>query len=112
VPCHWRDLCRCLTGAKLHAPLVVRSMLSMAAAVLAEAELSFLGLGGQPPTPAWRQMLSTTQRYLSLVPWLAYWPGLAIFLVVMGFNLIGDKVREALDPHVKTERPQRSSHAD
>jgi ABC-type dipeptide/oligopeptide/nickel transport system permease subunit len=84
------------------APLLVQTTLSMAAAVLAEAGLSFLGLGAQPPTPSWGQMLSTAQGYISLAPWLAYWPGLAIFLAVMGFNLIGDGVREALDPRLKT----------
>ncbi len=79
------------------APLLVQTTLSMAAGVLAEAGLSFLGLGAQPPTPSWGQMLSVAQGYISLAPWLAYWPGLAIFLAVMGFNLIGDGVREALD---------------
>jgi peptide/nickel transport system permease protein len=83
------------------APLLVQTTLSMASAVLAEAGLSFLGLGAQPPTPSWGQMLSIAQGYISLAPWLAYWPGLAIFLAVMGFNLIGDGVREALDPRLK-----------
>jgi ABC-type dipeptide/oligopeptide/nickel transport system permease subunit len=84
------------------APLLVQTTVSMAAAVLAEAGLSFLGLGAQPPTPSWGQMLSVAQGYISLAPWLAYWPGLAIFLAVMGFNLVGDGVREALDPRLKT----------
>jgi ABC-type dipeptide/oligopeptide/nickel transport system permease subunit len=83
------------------APLLVQTTVSMAAAVLAEAGLSFLGLGAQPPTPSWGQMLSVAQGYISLAPWLAYWPGLAIFLAVMGFNLVGDGVREALDPRLK-----------
>lgn len=83
------------------APLLVQTTLSMAAAVLAEAALSFLGLGAQPPTPSWGQMLNVAQGYISLAPWLAYWPGLAIFLAVMGLNLIGDGVREALDPRLK-----------
>jgi peptide/nickel transport system permease protein len=83
------------------APLLVQTTLSMAAAVLAEAGLSFLGLGVQPPTPSWGQMLSVAQSYIFLAPWLAYWPGLAIFLAVMGFNLIGDGVREALDPRLR-----------
>jgi peptide/nickel transport system permease protein len=82
------------------APLLVQTTLSMAAGVLAEAGLSFLGLGAPPPTPSWGQMLSVAQGYISLAPWLAYWPGLAIFLAVMGFNLIGDGVREALDPRL------------
>jgi peptide/nickel transport system permease protein len=82
------------------APLLVQTTLSMAAGVLSEAGLSFLGLGAQPPTPSWGQMLSVAQGYISLAPWLAYWPGLAIFLAVMGFNLVGDGVREALDPRL------------
>jgi ABC-type dipeptide/oligopeptide/nickel transport system permease subunit len=82
------------------APLLVQTTLSMAAGVLAEAGLSFLGLGAPPPTPSWGQMLSVAQGYISLAPWLAYWPGLAIFLAVMGFNLIGDGIREALDPRL------------
>jgi ABC-type dipeptide/oligopeptide/nickel transport system permease subunit len=82
------------------APLLVQTTLSMAAGVLAEAGLAFLGLGAQPPTPSWGQMLSVAQGYISLAPWLAYWPGLAIFLAVMGFNLIGDGIREALDPRL------------
>lgn len=84
------------------APLLVQTTLAMAAAILAEAGLSFLGLGAQPPAPSWGQMLSVAQGYFSLAPWLAYWPGLAIFLAVMGFNLMGDGVREALDPRLRT----------
>jgi ABC-type dipeptide/oligopeptide/nickel transport system permease subunit len=83
------------------APLLVQTTLAMASAILAEAALSFLGLGVQPPTPSWGQMLSTAQNYISLAPWLAYWPGIAIFLAVLGFNLVGDGVREALDPRLK-----------
>jgi ABC-type dipeptide/oligopeptide/nickel transport system permease subunit len=83
------------------APLLVQTTLAMASAILAEAALSFLGLGVQPPTASWGQMLAVAQGYISLAPWLAYWPGLAIFLAVLGFNLIGDGVREALDPKLK-----------
>jgi peptide/nickel transport system permease protein len=83
------------------APLLVQTTLAMAAAILAEAALSFLGLGVQPPTASWGQMLAIAQGYISLAPWLAYWPGLAIFLAVLGFNLMGDGIREALDPKMK-----------
>jgi len=83
------------------APLLVQTTLAMASAILAEASLSFLGLGAQPPTASWGQMLSVAQGYISLAPWLAYWPGIAIFLAVLGFNLVGDGVREALDPRLK-----------
>lgn len=84
------------------APLLVQTTLAMASAILAEAGLSFLGLGVQPPTASWGQMLAVAQGYISIAPWLAYWPGLAIFLTVLGFNLLGDGVREALDPKLKT----------
>jgi peptide/nickel transport system permease protein len=80
------------------APLLVQTTLSMAGAILAEAGLSFLGLGVQPPTPSWGQMLSAAQGYISSAPWLSYWPGLAIFVSVLGFNLFGDGLRDALDP--------------
>jgi peptide/nickel transport system permease protein len=83
------------------APLLVQTTLAMAAAILAEAGLSFLGLGVQPPTPSWGQMLSAAQGFISLAPWLAYWPGLAIFISVLGFNLFGDGMRDALDPHMR-----------
>jgi ABC-type dipeptide/oligopeptide/nickel transport system permease subunit len=83
------------------APLLVQTTLAMASAILAEAALSFLGLGVQPPTASWGQMLANAQGYISLAPWLAYWPGIAIFLAVLAFNLMGDGVREALDPKLK-----------
>jgi peptide/nickel transport system permease protein len=83
------------------APLLVQTTLGMAAAVLAEAGLSFLGLGVQPPTPSWGQMLNAAQGYMSIAPWLAYWPGLAIFVSVLGFNLFGDGLRDAFDPRLK-----------
>ena len=78
--------------------LIVQSTLSIATAIIAEASLSFLGLGQQPPAPSWGSMLNTAQRFLTLAPWLAVWPGLAIFLVVLSFNLLGDALRDALDP--------------
>ena len=80
------------------APLIVQATLAIAAAVIAEASLSFLGLGQQPPSPSWGSMLNSAQRFLSQAPWLAVFPGLAIFLAVLSFNLVGDGLRDALDP--------------
>jgi peptide/nickel transport system permease protein len=68
------------------------------AAIIAEAALSFLGLGQQPPAPSWGSMLNSAQRFLVNEPWMAVWPGLAIFLTVLSFNLVGDGLRDALDP--------------
>jgi peptide/nickel transport system permease protein len=78
--------------------LLVQATLSIAAAIIAEAALSFLGLGQQPPAPSWGSMLNSAQRFLTNAPWMAIWPGLAIFLVVLSFNLVGDGLRDALDP--------------
>jgi peptide/nickel transport system permease protein len=78
--------------------LLVQATLSVAAAIIAEAALSFLGLGQQPPYPSWGSMLNAAQRFLTNAPWMAIWPGLAIFLVVLSFNLLGDGLRDALDP--------------
>ena len=78
--------------------LLVQATLSIAAAIIAEAALSFLGLGQQPPAPSWGSMLNAAQRFLTQAPWMAIWPGLAIFLVVLSFNLVGDGLRDALDP--------------
>jgi peptide/nickel transport system permease protein len=78
--------------------LLVQATLSIAAAIIAEASLSFLGLGQQPPAPSWGSMLNSAQRFLTQAPWMAIWPGLAIFLAVLSFNLIGDGLRDALDP--------------
>ena len=78
--------------------LLVQATLSIAAAIIAEASLSFLGLGQQPPAPSWGSMLNTAQRFLTNAPWMAVWPGLAIFLTVLAFNLLGDGLRDALDP--------------
>jgi peptide/nickel transport system permease protein len=80
------------------APLMVQSTLAIAAAVIAEASLSFLGLGQQPPDPSWGSMLNTARSYIDNAPWMAVWPGLAIFLLVLSFNLLGDGLRDALDP--------------
>jgi peptide/nickel transport system permease protein len=78
--------------------LLVQATLSIAAAIIAEAALSFLGLGQQPPTPSWGSMLNSAQRFLTTAPWMALWPGLGIFLVALSFNLVGDGLRDALDP--------------
>ncbi|HTZ35873.1 MAG TPA: ABC transporter permease [Stellaceae bacterium] len=79
-------------------PLLVQATLAAAAAIIAEASLSFLGLGQQPPDPSWGSMLNTAKNFLSQAPWMALWPGLAIFLLVLSLNLFGDGLRDALDP--------------
>ena len=78
--------------------LLVQATLSIATAIIAEAALSFLGLGQQPPAPSWGSMLNAAQRFLTNAPWMAVWPGLAIFLTVLSFNLVGDGLRDVLDP--------------
>jgi peptide/nickel transport system permease protein len=78
--------------------LIVQATLSTAAAIIAEAALSYLGLGEQPPVPSWGSMLNSAQRFLANAPWMAVWPGVAIFLTVLSFNLVGDGLRDALDP--------------
>src|SRR5215831_12898609 len=80
------------------ASLVVQATLAIAAAIIAEASLSFLGLGQQPPAPSWGSMLNTAKNYIDNAPWMAVWPGLSIFLLVLSFNLLGDGLRDALDP--------------
>ncbi|HYU17942.1 MAG TPA: ABC transporter permease [Chloroflexota bacterium] len=82
------------------APLIVQTSLSLSLAILAEASLSFLGLGTQPPDPSWGTMVNTGQRLIELSPWPAVFPGLAIVLAVLGFNLLGDGLRDALDPRL------------
>ncbi|HTT12672.1 MAG TPA: ABC transporter permease [Burkholderiaceae bacterium] len=79
-------------------PMIVQSTLAIAAAIIAEASLSFLGLGQQPPAPSWGSMLNTAQRFLNQAPWMAVFPGIAIFLTVLALNLVGDGLRDALDP--------------
>jgi peptide/nickel transport system permease protein len=83
------------------APLVVLTTLSMSTAILTEASLSFLGLGIQPPEPSWGSMLSYGRRFMELAPWVAIFPGLAIMFAVLGFNFLGDGLRDALDPRLK-----------
>jgi ABC-type dipeptide/oligopeptide/nickel transport system permease subunit len=81
-------------------PIIVVGTLGIARAILAEASLSFLGLGAQPPTPSWGAMMSRGQGYIWTAPWLMIFPGLAIFVAVLGLNLLGDGLRDALDPRV------------
>ncbi len=80
------------------APVIVQATLATASAIIAEASLSFLGLGQQPPSPSWGSMLNTAKNFIEQAPWMSLWPGLAIFLVVLAFNLMGDGLRDALDP--------------
>jgi len=78
--------------------LIVQATLAIAAAVIAEASLSFLGLGQQPPAPSWGSMLNTAKNYIENAPWMAVWPGVSIFVLVLSLNLVGDGLRDALDP--------------
>jgi len=80
------------------APVLVQATLATAAAIIAEASLSFLGLGQQPPAPSWGSMLNVAKNYVDNAPWMAIWPGLAIFVLVLAFNVLGDGLRDALDP--------------
>jgi peptide/nickel transport system permease protein len=84
------------------APLIVLASLNFAFAVLAEASLAFLGLGNKPPSPSWGSMVSASYGFLQLAPWAAIVPGVAIGLAVLGFNLLGDGLRDALDPRMRT----------
>lgn len=85
-------------------PLIVETTLSLSFAILAEAALSFFGLGTQPPDPSWGRMLAEGRAYFQQSVWLGIFPGLAIMLTVMGFNLLGDGLRDALDPRLKNVR--------
>lgn len=78
--------------------LMVQATLTIASAIIAEASLSFLGLGQQPPEPSWGSMLNTAKDYMTDAPWMAVYPGISIFIVVLSFNLLGDGLRDALDP--------------
>lgn len=81
--------------------VIIQSSVTFALAILAEAALSFLGLGTPPPDPSWGRMLQSAQDYLSIAPHLALWPGVAIALAVLGFNLLGDGLRDVLDPKMR-----------
>jgi peptide/nickel transport system permease protein len=82
--------------------ILVQATLTIAAAIIAEASLSFLGLGQQPPEPSWGAMLNVAKNFMDQAPWMAIWPGLSIFLAVLAFNLFGDGLRDALDPRQRT----------
>lgn len=97
---HWRIAWRHVLPNILP-PLIVQSTLAIAAAIIAEASLSFLGLGQQPPAPSWGSMLNTAKNYVDNAPWMALSPGLSIFMLVLSFNLLGDGLRDALDPRHK-----------
>jgi peptide/nickel transport system permease protein len=103
------DAARAVGGSGLHilwrhilpnslAPLLVQASVSFATAILAEASLSYLGLGTQPPLPGWGKMLEEARLFMDRGPWLAIFPGLAIALTVLGFNFVGDGLRDYLDP--------------
>jgi len=83
------------------APIIVQVTLLIATAIVTEASLSFLGVGVVPPTPSWGAMLRSGSQYLETAPWLAFAPGIAIFLTVLAFNFVGDGLRQALDPRLK-----------
>ena len=83
------------------APLIVQATVAFSTAILYEATLSFLGLGTQPPEPSWGSMLGNGRRFMEIVPGVAIYPGVAIMLAVLGFNLLGDALRDALDPRLR-----------
>ena len=96
----WRIACRhVLPNAT--APIVVQASLSVAFAILAEASLSFLGLGIQPPAATWGSMINAGRGYLQQAPWIVFGPGAALFVTVVGLNFVGDAVRDALDPRAR-----------
>ncbi len=86
------------------APVIVQATIEFAVAILTEAALSYLGLGAQPPAPSWGRMLSEAQTLMYLAPQLAIWPGLCIFVAVLGFGLLGDGLRDMADPRLGRER--------
>ncbi len=83
------------------APVIIQTTLSFSTAILSEATLSFLGLGTQPPDPSWGTMLGSGRKFMELAPWVAVYPGLAIALAVLGLNLLGDALRDSLDPRLR-----------
>lgn len=97
---HYRILTREILPNIL-APLLVEAAVAFSYAVLLESALSFLGLGAQPPDPSWGNMLNTGRGFMAQAPWLSLVPGAAIFLTVLGFNMLGDGLRDAFDPHLR-----------
>ena len=85
-------------------PLLIQGTIQFAVAVLAEAGLSYLGMGTQPPHASWGRMLNEAQTFMSMNPWMAIFPGLAIAWAVLGFNLLGDGLRDTLDPKMVRAR--------
>ncbi len=85
-------------------PVIIMATIGIATAILNAAGLSFLGLGAQPPSPEWGAMLAAGRVYINLAPWLVTIPGIAISLVVLAFNLLGDGIREAIDPTQRRAR--------
>jgi len=84
--------------------VIIAATLGIAGAIMAEAALSFIGLGAQPPTPSWGAMVADGRDLLRAAPWVSFAPGVAIGIAVLGFNLVGDALREAYDPRLRTER--------
>jgi ABC-type dipeptide/oligopeptide/nickel transport system permease subunit len=99
---NWR-IVRLYVLPNIMAPLIVQATISVAFAILAEAALSFLGLGTQPPTPSWGLMIQDSRDYLDLAPWTAIVPGAAIAITVLGLNMLGDVLRDVLDPTMVVE---------
>jgi peptide/nickel transport system permease protein len=93
----WRIMVRHVLPNVL-APIIVQATLTIATSIIAEASLSFLGLGQQPPAASWGSSLNVAKNFMGQAPWMALWPGLAICLVVLAFNLLGDGLRDAFDP--------------
>jgi ABC-type dipeptide/oligopeptide/nickel transport system permease subunit len=83
------------------APIIVTVSMSIPGVILTEASLSFIGLGVQPPTPSWGAILNDGQRFIGNAPWMAFFPGAAIFLTVLAYNFLGDGLRDAMDPFLK-----------
>ncbi len=96
----WRIMLRYVLP-NIAVAVIVQATLSFSTAILSEATLSFLGLGAQPPYPSWGTMLSAGRQYMELAPWLVLYPGLAIALAVLGVNLLGDALRDVLDPRLR-----------
>jgi peptide/nickel transport system permease protein len=97
---NWR-LVRYAVLPNIVAPVIVMVTVYLSSAILSEAALSFLGLGTQPPEPSWGGMLNLARTYMQISPWMAIFPGLAIMIVVLGFNFLGDGLRDVLDPRMR-----------